>query len=309
MNAIIYKSTGSWYLCKTVDGRFWNGRMKGKFKIDKEITSTNPIAVGDYVQVELESENENSVMITGIEKRKNYLVRVSPHNKNQKHIVASNLDQSILIATIKDPRTSTGFIDRFLVSCEVYHLEAILVFNKADILDEEDMKYFQYLKNLYTAIGYKVHLVSAEKEEGIDTLKNLMQNKVTLLTGHSGVGKSTVINKILPEKDLFTQEVSAWSGKGMHTTTFAQMYDLPFGGQLIDTPGIRELGIVNVSRAELSGYFPEIKKVLVNCKYNNCSHFNEPGCAVKDAVANGIISEERYVNYAKIFETIEEKWS
>ena len=309
MNAIIYKSTGSWYLCKTDDGTIWNGRMKGKFKIDKEITSTNPIAVGDHVQVELESESEKSVMITAIEKRKNYLVRVSPHNKNQKHIVASNLDQSILIATIKDPRTSTGFIDRFLVSCEVYHLEAIIVFNKSDILDEEDINYYQYLKDLYSRIGYKVYLVSAEKDEGIESLKNLMQHKVTLLTGHSGVGKSTLINKILPEKDLFTQEVSAWCGKGMHTTTFAQMYDLPDGGQLIDTPGIRELGIVNVSRAELSGYFPEMKRELVKCKYNNCTHFNEPGCAVKQAVAEGIISEERYVNYAKIYETIEEKWS
>jgi ribosome biogenesis GTPase len=308
LKAIIYKSTGSWYLCKAADGKFWNGRMKGKFKIDKEITSTNPIAVGDHVTIALENDSENSVMITAIEKRKNYLVRTSPHNKNQKHIVASNLDQSILIATIKDPRTSTGFIDRFLVSCEVYHLKAIVVFNKADMMDEEDMKYFAYLKNIYTQIGYDIYLVSAEKNEGIDTLQHIMHHKVSLLTGHSGVGKSTLINSILPEQSLYTQEVSDWSGKGMHTTTFAQMYDLPDGGQIIDTPGIRELGIVNVSRAELSGYFPEIKKELVKCKYNNCSHFNEPGCAVKEAVAQGIISEERYVNYAKIYETIEEKW-
>lgn len=291
-----------------MDGRFWNGRMKGKFKMDKEITSTNPIAVGDRVEVELESELENSVMITGIEKRKNYLVRISPHNKNQKHIVASNLDQSILIATVKDPRTSTGFIDRFLVSCEVYHLKAIIVFNKSDILNADDLRYYNYLKELYTQIGYEIYLISAEKNEGLDTFKQILDQKTSLLTGHSGVGKSTLINKVLPEKDLFTQEVSEWSGKGMHTTTFAQMYDLPDGGQLIDTPGIRELGIVNVSRAELSGYFPEFKKELVKCKYNNCSHFNEPGCAVKDALSQGIISEERYVNYAKIFETIEEKW-
>lgn len=308
MKAIVYKSTGSWYLCKTEDGRFCNGRIKGKFKIDKEITSTNPIAVGDVVNAEPESDNENSVMITAIEKRKNYLVRVSPHNKNQKHIVASNLDQSILIATIKDPRTSTGFIDRFLVSCEVYHLKAIVVFNKSDMLDADDMAYYQYLKEIYTGIGYEIYLVSAEKDEGIATLRELMHNKTSLLTGHSGVGKSTLINTIIPDKFLTTQAVSDWSGKGMHTTTFAQMYDLPDGGQLIDTPGIRELGIVDVSRAELCGYFPEIKKELVNCKYNNCLHFNEPGCAVKEAVSHGIISEERYVNYAKIFETIEEKW-
>lgn len=284
-----------------------NCRIKGKFKIDREITSTNPIAVGDVVDIESESEIENTAIIHKIDKRKNYLVRISPHNKNQKHIVASNLDQCILIATIKDPKTSTGFIDRFLISCEAYHIPAILLFNKSDILDEDDKATFQYLHDIYTDIGYKVHLISVEKKQNLDLLDELLSNKISLLTGHSGVGKSSFINHILPERKLKVQEVSDWSGKGMHTTTFAEMFDLQNGGAIIDTPGIRELGIVDVSKAELGGYFPEIKRNALECKYNNCLHFNEPGCAVKEAVMNGIVSEERYVNYAKIYDTIDDK--
>ena len=307
MKAIIYKSTGSWYFCKTEDGRIWNARTKGKFKIDKEITSTNPIAVGDHVDVVLEDELENSLMIIGIDARKNYLVRTSPHNKHQKHIVASNLDQSIIIATIKDPRTSMGFIDRYLVSCEVYHIPTMIVFNKADLLDEEDMLYFEQVKKIYTDIGYPVYLISAEAKQGIDQLNALLKDKTTLITGHSGVGKSTLINTLIPVKDIRVSEVSEWSGKGMHTTTFAEMHDVPEGGQIIDTPGIRELGIVNVKRAELGVYFPEIRKKALACKYNNCLHFNEPQCAVLQAVRDGAISDERYVSYAKIYETIDDK--
>ncbi len=307
LKALIYKSTGSWYLAKNEQGRFFNCRIKGKFKIDKDITSTNPIAVGDEVDITVEDIEEESAMITDIYPRKNYLVRTSPHNKNQKHIVASNLHQSLIIATLKEPRTSTGFIDRFLVSCEAYHIPAVIVFNKADTLDAEDLEHFAYLKSMYTAIGYPVHLIAAEKGNGIDEIKQLLHNKVSLLSGHSGVGKSTLINQLIPHRTIKVQEVSDWSGKGMHTTTFAEMHDLPESGQLIDTPGIRELGIVNISRAELSGYYPEIKKVLPNCKYNNCLHFNEPGCAVKEAVKSGLIAEERYINYAKIFESIDDK--
>ncbi|MEN9339743.1 MAG: ribosome small subunit-dependent GTPase [Bacteroidota bacterium] len=305
--ALIYKSTGSWYSCKTEDGKFWNARTKGKMKIDKEITSTNPIAVGDIVNIEPEDDDTKSAMIVSIEKRKNYLVRTSPHNKRMRHIVASNLDQSLLICTLKDPRTSTGFIDRFLVSCEVYHIPAVLVFNKSDTYDDTDLQEFARLKQMYEAVGYPVYLIAAGKHEGMVDMQSLLQHKVSLLTGHSGVGKSTFINAMLPHKDIKTQEVSDWSGKGMHTTTFAEMHDLPNGGELIDTPGIRELGIIDVRRAELSGYYPDIKKIALQCKYNNCLHFNEPGCAVKEAVQSGVLYEERYINYAKIFESLSDK--
>ncbi len=307
MKGLIYKSTGSWYIVKAENGQYINCRIKGKFKIDKEITSTNPIAVGDVVEIELENNEDNTAMITGIDRRKNYLVRSSPHSKYFKHIVASNLDQSLIIATIKDPKTSLGFIDRFLVSCEAYHIPAIIIINKCDTLDQDDLIYYDYIKTIYESIGYPMYLVSAEQSIGLDELTILMKDKISLLTGHSGVGKSTFINQLIPEKDIRVQEVSDWSGKGLHTTTFAEMHDLPFGGRLIDTPGIRELGIVDMTRAELSGYFPEIKKQLVNCKYNNCSHFNEPGCAVKQAVKDSIISEERYISYSKIYESIDDK--
>lgn len=307
MQAVIYKSTGSWYLAKTNDGSFWQCRIKGKLKIDTTITSTNPIAVGDFVEIEPEVGQGNSAMITNILDRKNYIVRVSPHNKNQKHIVASNMDTSMIIATIKDPKTSTGFIDRNLVTCEAYHIPAIIVMNKADILNEKEKEYFQYLKTMYHTAGYPIYLISVEKKTGLDSLLDALHNKTSLITGHSGVGKSTFINTILPERELRVQEVSAWSGKGMHTTTFAEMFDLPNGGQIIDTPGIRELGIVDMERAELGGYYPEIRIFAKNCKYNNCLHLNEPGCGVKEAVRSKRLIEERYINYVKILDTIEDK--
>lgn len=307
MRARIYKSTGTWYIAKDEEGQFHHCRIRGKFKIDKEITSTNPIAVGDWVTLDIEQGDEPSVMITSIEPRKNYVIRISPHNKHQKHIVASNLDQSFIIATVKDPRTSTGFIDRYLTSCEAYHIPARIVFNKADIYDEEDMSYFEAIKELYEDIGYPVHLISAEKKQGMNELLSILKDRVTLFSGHSGVGKSTMMNCLFPEKEIATQEVSSWSGKGMHTTTFAEMYDLPQGGQVIDTPGIRELGVMNISRDELSGYFPEMKVRLQQCRFNNCSHFNEPGCAIKEAVQHGEISEERYISYLRIYESIDDK--
>lgn len=305
MRALIYKSTGSWYQVKTEVGDFHNARIVGKLKIDG-ITSTNPVAVGDWVNIEDETELENTI-ITGIEERRNYINRVSPHNKNMHHIVAANLDQSLLFATLKDPKTSLGFIDRFLVISEAYHIPAIIVFNKADVYRKKEMEKYERIKEIYEPIGYKVHLISIEKEEGVEEVKNLLKDKISLLSGHSGVGKSTFINYLFPDLNLRTKAVSDWSGKGMHTTTFAEMFDLPFGGKVIDTPGIREMGLFDISKDELSHYFPEMRAVIGECRFNNCVHLDEPGCAVKEAVNDATISEERYISYLTIRDTINDK--
>ena len=246
-------------------------------------------------------------MITEIYERKNYINRVSPHNKNQHHIVAANLDQSLLFATLKEPKTSLGFIDRFLVTSEAYGVPAIIVFNKADLFKTKEEAKFQEIKNIYEPIGYKIMLMSLEKNIGVKEVKDLLKDKITLLSGHSGVGKSTFINHIFPELLLKTQDVSGWSGKGMHTTTFAEMFDLPFGGKVIDTPGIREMGLVDISKNELAHYFPEMKAVMNNCQFNDCIHLDEPGCAVKESVNNGSIHAERYVSYLNIRDSINEK--
>lgn len=306
MQGLIYKSTGSWYSVRGEDGRFFNARIKGVFKIDG-LTSTNPIAVGDEVDMTEENESENTATITAIHDRRNYIVRSSPHNKRQQHIVASNLDQSLLFATLREPRTSSGFIDRFLVSAEAYHIPAIIVFNKCDLYRKKEAAQYEELFERYTAIGYKVMQVSMQTSHGLPELQEVLKDKTTLLSGHSGVGKSTFINTLFPEIKLKTQEVSGWSGKGMHTTTFAEMFDLPFGGRVIDTPGIREFGLTNISRQELSHYFPEMRELLQDCQFNNCLHINEPGCAVKDAAENGLMSMERYVNYYAMLETISDK--
>ena len=306
MKALVYKSTGSWYILKDEAGRTYNARIKGVLKIDG-ITSTNPIAVGDIVTVEMENEGESTLTITAIGERKNYIARRSPHNKHQHHIVASNLDQSLLFATLKDPKTSQGFIDRFLITSEAYHVPAIIVFNKADLYRKKETEKFQELKRMYEKIGYKVLSVSVEKNTGMEDVLNILKNKVTLLSGHSGVGKSSFINSLFPELQLKTQDVSGWSGKGMHTTTFAEMFDLPAGGKVIDTPGIRELGLVDITRQELSHYYPEMRMLINNCQFNNCLHMNEPGCAVKEAVSRNDIHMERYLSYCNILDSIEEK--
>lgn len=306
MKALIYKSTGSWYFAKNEEGRQFNARIKGVLKISG-LTSTNPIAVGDIVEMESENELESTATITAICDRKNYIARVSPHNKNQHHIVASNLDQSLLFATVKDPKTSQGFIDRFLVSCESYHLPAVIVFNKADVYRKKELEKFEELERIYGTIGYQVLLTSIVNNVGIDKVKDLLVDKITLLSGHSGVGKSSLINAIFPELNLRTKEVSDWSGKGMHTTTFAEMFDLPFGGKVIDTPGLREFGLVDIEKHELSHYFPEMRQRLHNCQFNNCMHVNEPGCAIKDALNKGEIHVDRYVSYMTILDTIEDK--
>ena len=306
MNAAVYKSTGSWYIVKNEDGVIYNARIKGKFKIEG-ITSTNPVAVGDYVEIEMENEGEASVVINKIVDRKNYITRQSPHNKHQHHIVASNLDQSLLFATLKDPKTSQGFIDRFLITSEAYHIPSIIVFNKTDLYRKKEEEKFEEVKNIYEAIGYKVMAMSIEKNMGVEEVKDLLKEKVTLLSGHSGVGKSSFINIIFPEMKLKTQDVSGWSGKGLHTTTFAEMFDLPSGGKIIDTPGLREFALMDISKQELSHYFPEMRALINDCRFNNCMHINEPGCAVKDAVNSGGIATDRYVSYLTILDTIQEK--
>lgn len=306
MKARVYKSTGSWYTVKGEDGNFYNARIKGIFKIDA-ISSTNPIAVGDEVDIDIEAVQEESAVITAIADRRNYVARVSPHNKRQHHIVASNLDQSILFTTLKEPRTSQGFMDRFLVSCEAYHIPAIIVFNKSDIYRKKELERFQEYKQMYEAIGYQVVLASVLKKEGIEEAKALLKDKTTLLSGHSGVGKSTFINAVFPRFNLRTQEVSSWSGKGMHTTTFAEMFDLDNGGHIIDTPGVREFGLVDITKQELSHYFPEMRAFLNECQFNNCMHIEEPGCAVKQEVLSGAVSENRYISYLNILDTMDDK--
>jgi ribosome biogenesis GTPase len=306
MKGIVYKSTGSWYIVKDEQGNFRNTRMKGVLKID-DITSTNPVAVGDEVEIEIESEGENNAIISGISERNNYINRQSPRHKYQHHIVAANLDQSLLVATLKEPRTSQGFIDRFLVASEMYHVMPIIIFNKSDLYKKKELEKYEAFKSMYEKVGYRVLLISAATTEGVDGVKELLINKTTLISGHSGVGKSSLLNVIFPEMNLKTRNISGWSGKGQHTTTFAEMYDLPTGGRIIDTPGMREFGLVHISKAELSHYFPEMRDRLNNCQFNNCLHVNEPECAIKDAVRNGEIHEDRYVSYVNILDSIEEK--
>lgn len=304
--ALVYKSTGSWYTVKNEAGKTINARIKGIFKID-EITSTNPIAVGDEVEIEIEDEIENTAMITEILPRRNYVNRQSPRQKHQHHIIAANIDQSVLVATLKEPKTSQGFIDRFLVACEMYHVPAAIVFNKADLYRKKEEEKYGEWKQMYESIGYKTFLISVEKQSGIDEIKEFLKNKITLFSGHSGVGKSSFVNIICPELNLKTQDVSGWSGKGLHTTTFAEMFDLGFGGKIIDTPGMREFGLVDLSKQELSHYFPEMRDRLNDCQFNNCLHINEPGCAIKKALETEEINIDRYISYCNILDSIEEK--
>ncbi len=306
MEALVYKSTGSWYAVKNTAGKIFKARIKGVLKIGG-ITSTNPVAVGDVVEITEEFDADDTAMITSIHDRHNYVARQSPANKNQHHIIASNLDQSMLICTLKDPKTSQGFIDRFLVSCEAYHVPAILVFNKSDLYKQKELETYEEWKQIYEAIGYKVLLASVQQKQGMEAVKALLHNKTTLLSGHSGVGKSTIINHVFPEFSLRTKQVSGWSGKGMHTTTFAEMFDLPDGGKIIDTPGLREFGLANISKQELAHYYPEMRALMNDCQYNDCMHINEPDCAIKSAVGNGSIHSDRYYSYLNILDTIEKK--
>jgi len=298
LKGIVIKSTGSWYTVRGEDEEIYNCRIKGKFRM-KGIKSTNPIAVGD--RVEFDSDTE-SYVIHKLEPRENYIVRKSINLSKQTHIIAANVDQAFLFVTLKFPETSMEFIDRFLVSAEAYHIPVKLIFNKIDIYDEEELKFMRFIQSIYTKIGYECYEVSAEKQINLDTIKELLKDKITMLSGHSGVGKSTLINQLDPDLDLKTLAISEANKSGMHTTTFAEMHPLIFGGDIIDTPGIKGFGVVDLESGELSHYFPEMMKVLPDCKFSNCIHINEPGCAVKAAVDAGEISPTRYSSYLSITE-------
>jgi len=305
MTGKVYKSTGSWYAVKTLEGELWNARLKGLFRLDG-ITSTNPLAVGDNVELEAEQGDEKIAVITAIHDRKNYINRQSPSHRMHHHIVAANIDQSLMVVTLRDPRTSQGFIDRWLVTCEAYHVPAVLLFNKSDLYRKKEEDKFAELKEMYEAVGYRLIRMSVQTGEGLDTVKGLLHGRISLLSGHSGVGKSSFLNALFPFMNQKTHEVSGWSGKGIHTTTFAEMFDLPDHARIIDTPGMREFGLVDISRPELSGYFPEMRALAGQCQFNNCLHMEEPGCQVKKAVQEGSIFMDRYVSYCAILDSIEE---
>jgi ribosome biogenesis GTPase / thiamine phosphate phosphatase len=295
VKGIVIKSTGSWYIVLTEDKKLCNCRLKGQFRIHG-IRTTNPVAVGDHVEFKWEGADENGI-ITAIEPRTNYIVRRSINLSKSAHIIASNIDRLYIVASIMLPRTSTGFIDRLLVTAEAYHIPAALVFNKIDIYTPEAQIRCDELMELYSALGYPTYALSALEGTGIDTLRIALRDKVNLFSGHSGVGKSALINALDPLLAIKTGEISSYHNKGMHTTTFAEMHPLSFGGYMIDTPGIKEFGLVHFESQEISERFPEFRALLPNCRYNNCTHNHEPGCAVKKGLDEGIINPERYHNY------------
>lgn len=305
MTGIVVKSTGSRYLVRLKDGDVIDCVLKGKIRLDGRKT-TNPVAVGDVVDID--NDENGDTIINNIHARKNYIIRKSINLSKQAQILASNLDQAVLVATLVAPRTSLGFIDRFLITAEAYSIPAILVFNKSDILDKDLLELQQGIIDIYEKIGYQCLVVSSLKKENLELVKALLKDKTTLVAGHSGVGKSTLINAIEPGLDLKTGDISSAHLKGMHTTTFAELHPLSFGGYIIDSPGIKELGLVEMKKEEVGHYFPEIRNYMTSCKFNNCLHVNEPKCAVKEAVENGGISEERYNSYLGILAGEEMDW-
>ena len=302
MKGIVYQSTGLWYSIKLENNQTVNARLKGKLRLDEQ-KYTNPIAVGDLVEVEKENDD---ISIKKVLQRKNYILRSSPRHKYKNHIIAANVDQSILVCSMRNRKTPLGFIDRFLVSCEMYHVNPILVFNKKDIYREKDFDAFEERKALYESIGYKVHLVSAKNNEGFEPLTDILKDKTTLVSGQSGVGKSSIMNVINKNWNIVVKEISKHTNKGQHTTTFATMYDLDFGGKIIDTPGIKMVKLTHLEPEEICHYFPEYRTFVGKCKFQNCVHLNEPDCALLDALDNEEISETRFVAYQNIYCEVKE---
>ncbi|WP_425234295.1 ribosome small subunit-dependent GTPase A [Ulvibacterium sp.] len=300
MTGVVYKSTGSWYTVKTDSGAFYECRIKGKFRI-KGIKSTNPVAVGDKVKFEIELIGDETIgIISEIEDRKNYIIRKSVNLSKQTHIIAANLDQVFLIITLNNPVTHTIFIDRFLATAEAYDIPTVLLFNKMDSYDREESAEVRYLIDLYQNVGYTCIGISAKTGRNVDQVRELMLNKTSMFSGHSGVGKSTLINKLEPSLSIKTAEISEQHLQGQHTTTFAEMFDLSFDARIIDTPGIKGFGMVDMDKDEIGDYFPEFFKLKKNCKFNNCLHLDEPKCAVKEALEKGEVSLSRYRSYVQM---------
>lgn len=307
MRGLVIKNTGSWYTVKTEDGRTIESKIKGNFRL-KGIRSTNPVAVGDYVHLII--NQEGTAFISEIEDRKNYIIRKSPNLSKQSHIIAANLDQAFLVVTINYPETSTTFIDRFLASAEAYRVPVVLLFNKYDLLNDDERQYQEAVIHLYEGIGYQCVVLQATNDaptdKSIEQLCPLLKDKVTLLSGNSGVGKSTIINGLLPNANLRTAEISDSHNTGMHTTTFSEMLELPYGGYIIDTPGIKGFGTFDIDKEELTSYFREIFKFSEECRFSNCTHTHEPGCAILKAVEEHYIAESRYNSYLSMLEDKDE---
>ncbi len=302
--ATVIKSTGSWYQIKTESGNVYDARLRGIFR-NKQIASTNPIAVGDKVRISFLEDSEHPNIVQ-IENRKNCIIRKATKSSKSTHIIAANIDQSVLVVTLAYPRTSTGFIDRFLITAEAYHIPSVIVYNKIDLYDEDMMSVLEKHKAIYEAASYKVVCVSAKEGTNMNILKDILKDKVSLISGHSGVGKSHVLNTLEPSLKLKVGDISVYHQKGTHTTTFAEMHDLSFGASVIDTPGIKEFGLVDFESWELGHWFPDFVPFIAECKFSNCTHFNEPNCAVRQAVENNKIHNSRYANYLNMLLNIED---